>query len=87
MKINQIMYPQLKHCPWCGEQGTYIIDSLEKENGRGYPGHHSIYIECSNPECRAHAPNGKFDDLGDGFQTAVLKAAASWNTRTTMLEK
>ena len=77
----KLIFPPLKKCPWCGSDGQYVINDLGKENGRGYPGCHELYVECNNIKCKAQAPYGHFDDIYRSIQEAVTKAAEAWNKR------
>ena len=79
--MKPLIFPPVKKCPWCGSPGDWIIDSLDKGNGRGYPGCCLIYVRCTNSECRAIAPNGKIDDIYRTKQEAIKIAASKWNER------
>lgn len=80
-ELISIEMPPIKKCPWCGSQGHLTFDSLEKPNGRGYPGNYLFYIKCTNDLCGAIAPYGKVDDIYRSTQEAVDKAVKIWNAR------
>ena len=71
----------IKPCPWCGSPGILMTVSLGYGNGRGYPGYHEYFVKCTNGECLAIAPYGKFDDIYQKQEVAVEKAIEAWNKR------
>ena len=78
----------LKPCPWCGNHPILIKDKLWTEhtyNGQtithGYVGSYEYYYQCSNEECRAIAPYGKFNTIYMSADKAQLKAKNAWQTR------
>ena len=80
----------LKPCPWCGSGPILREEPLwhESPNGgtHGYVGAYEYYYQCSNEECNAIAPYGKFNTIYDTSDTAKLKAREAWQTRADSYE-
>ena len=78
----------LKPCPWCGSMPMLVEDKLWSEhsyNGRtithGYVGAYNYYYMCSNEECEAIAPHGKYDSIYRSVDEAKLLAREAWDRR------
>ena len=80
-EIEIIEIKSIKTCPWCGCIAVLKTEDLGKPNGRGYPGHTLVYVQCANSKCRATAPNGKIDDIHRSTREAIDQAVKIWNTR------
>lgn len=72
---------EIKECPWCRCPGALHFDSLDKGNGRGYPGCFEVYVKCANDSCGAIAPHGKTDTVYRSMEEAIKKAIDTWNKR------
>ena len=79
----------LKPCPWCGSGPILRKDKLWSEhsyNGHttthGYVGAYHYYYICSNEDCEAIAPHGKYDTIYHSEDEAKLLAREAWNGRT-----
>lgn len=78
----------LKPCPWCGsvpilkEDPMWTVHTYQGHTvSHGYVGAYEYYYQCSNEECNAIAPYGKFNTIYDTSDTAKLKAREAWQTR------
>ena len=79
----------LKPCPWCGcIIPTLVEHQLWTENwvnGRiithGYVGEYEYYYQCSNKECGAIAPHGKYDSIAYSTDKARILAKKAWQKR------
>ena len=78
----------LKPCPWCGFSPNLIEDKLWTEHsydGRtithGYVGSYKYYYQCSNKECNAIAPYGKYDTICYSIEEAKQYAKDAWQRR------
>lgn len=78
----------LKLCPWCGSYPNLIEQRLWQETSykgqiitHGYVGNYEYYYQCSNPECHAIAPYGKYDNIYQSAEEAKNKARKAWQTR------
>ena len=78
----------LKPCPWCGSGPILREDKLWKEysyNERTvthrYVGSYEYYYECSNKECEAIAPHGKYNTIYKTAEEAIKKAKEAWQSR------
>lgn len=79
---------KIKPCPWCGSGPILKEDRLWSEhwyNGHntthGYVGAYDYYYQCSNNECNATAPDGKYDSVYRSAYEAKLLAREAWNRR------
>lgn len=79
---------ELKLCPWCGNTPKLVIDKLWTEhsyNGHtithGYVGSYNYYYQCSNEECNATAPYGKYDTIYCSAEEAQQSAKNAWQKR------
>lgn len=66
----------IERCPWCGSAGVLTQTLFE-----GFTNSYSYYVVCSNPNCKAEAPTGRYGDIAMPAQVAKQKAIEAWNKR------
>ena len=78
----------LKPCPWCGSGPILHKDKLWHESScgghtytHGYMGAYEYYYQCSNTECEAIAPHGKYNTIYTSMEEAQKKAKEAWQVR------
>lgn len=81
---------KMNSCAICGHSPIITLSSLDRGNGRGYPGNFNYHIRCSNNNCplsRLDIPLFATDDIYRSKEEAYEYLCESWNKESVKINK
>ena len=80
---------KLTNCPICGHSPVITCTSLDRGNGRGYPGNFEYRIRCSNAQCplARNVPVFCTDDIYRSREEAYAYLCEVWNEEAVKINE